>query len=654
MPQLNMLRREWYKKWDGFALESHRGAEGAYPKGSQMREAEIPVLFEPQGNRVFVLKGTRIIEAAARAGAAVNMPCGGQGTCGKCKVRVLGAPPPPTESEQRTLTQEELETGVRLACQSCVSNRLSIEIPASSLLASSYQILTEANQDLAADLAPALCKRYLELPKPTRDDPRADLDRLLEPLGEFTADLSFMREFPGNLRAWGFSGTAVLADHQLIAFERGNTENACYSLAFDVGTTSIVGVLLDLTTGCERASVSRMNAQTRYGDDVVARILHARQKTNGLAELHQAVIRDVNEMAEELAEAAGVSLNHVYEATFAGNTTMQQLLLGLDPSALGEVPFVPVTSRGQLLPASELGLAIHPRGRAYVFPAIGGFLGGDIVAGVLATGLEHCTAPTVFIDIGTNGEIVLSYDGRLFATSTAAGPAFEGARITHGVRACQGAIEKVLFDSDVRMNVIGDVAPIGLCGSALIDVAAELLRHGVLVREGLLLSPRDLPSDLPPLLRERVIETADEVVFLLATREESGIDAPIFLTQRDLRELQLAAGAIRAGTNILLRRAGVNVQDLDRVLVAGGFGNFIRRSNAQRLGLLPAEVAHHRIAFVGNAALAGARLAAVSQKARERAESLAHRIEHIDLSLDPDFQREFVEAMMFPEPCPRP
>jgi uncharacterized 2Fe-2S/4Fe-4S cluster protein (DUF4445 family) len=376
--------------------------------------------------------------------------------------------------------------------------------------------------------------------------------------------------------------------------------------------------------------------------------------------LQKSIAEAVNEMIGELCAAAGVRNDRIYEIGFAGNTAMQHLLCRLDPRSLGEVPFVPVVARGQLVAASELGLKIHPRGRAYVFPVIGGFVGGDTVAGILATGMVETEGPTLLVDIGTNGEIVLWAGGKLTAASTAAGPAFEGARISCGMRGSDGAIEKIVADEHLRINVIGNVAPVGLCGSGLIDAAAELLRQGLLDQRGKLLDRESFRNELsargiasPSPLQEdfsyRLVSHDGQNAFQLAAAEESGSGRAILLTQRDFRELQLAAGAIRAGIAILLRRAGLQPGDLREVFVAGGFGNFIRRSNAQRIGLLPHEVEHRRIRYRGNASLAGARMAALSLQARRQAEELARRTEHVDLSLDPAFQDAFADAMIFPE-----
>jgi uncharacterized 2Fe-2S/4Fe-4S cluster protein (DUF4445 family) len=327
------------------------------------------------------------------------------------------------------------------------------------------------------------------------------------------------------------------------------------------------------------------------------------------------------------------------------------------------------------VPFSGFSGSIHPRGRAYVLPVIGGFVGGDTVAGMLATGITDTRGPTLFVDIGTNGEIVLWANGKLTAASTAAGPAFEGARIAQGMRGSTGAIEKVVVDGHLRINVIGNAPPVGLCGSGLIDVAAELLRHGLLTPQGRLLPREQLPADVLPDLAERVVDESvgqvanlpgnvgqvanlpegsrqvsnlPHVAFLLASASETGNGRPILLTQRDVRELQLASGAIRAGITILLRRAGLRPGDLQGVLIGGGFGNFIRRSNAQRIGLLPAEVERRRIRYQGNTSLAGARLVALSRQARQTAEDLARRTEHVDLSSDRDFHATFAESMLFP------
>lgn len=613
-----------------------------------MREAEVPVTFQPSGETVHVLQGTGLLEAAAGAGIALDQPCGGLGKCGKCRLLVSRGAPQPSPAEIEALSADELRAGYRLACQSSVCGPATVEVPPTSLPASHQKILVRTEKTPLAVADPVVRKRYVELPPPGRGDDDADLLRLEKVLGPFEVGLELLRELPARLRQTGFRGTAVLSGGRLIDFEPQQTETENFAVATDVGTTTLVAALLDVNTGNELAVVSRLNPQTRFGDDVLSRIRHVRETPHGLRQLHETIIRAVDEMIGELAGRAGIRPERIYELTFAGNTTMQQLLCGVDPSSLGEVPFVPTAGRGPLLQAAELGLHVHPRATACVLPVIGGFVGGDTVAGILATALAESPGPTLLVDIGTNGEIALVAEGQLSAASTAAGPAFEGARISHGMRGSRGAIEKVIVDGRLRTNVIGDVPPVGLCGSGLIDLAAELLRHGLLTPEGRLLPSAELPDGVLPDLAQRLVEHEGRQAFLLAPQTETGNQEPIVLTQRDVRELQLATGAIRAGTAVLLQRAGLQPEDLAAVLIAGGFGNFIRRSNAQRIGLLPWQIPRRKIRYQGNTSLAGARLVALSRRARETVENLARRTEHVDLSRHPDFQGAFAEAMVFP------
>jgi uncharacterized 2Fe-2S/4Fe-4S cluster protein (DUF4445 family) len=617
-----------------------------------MRGHEVPVSIQPHGKKVFVLPGTPLLEAAARAGLVFNAPCGGQGTCGKCRVRVIQGAQSPTPAEREHLSEVECSEGVRLACQSTVYTPTVIDVPETSLLGSTYQILGSA-PDVVQEILPAVHKHYVELPLPSREDPEADVERLQRTLPPFDLSLDLLRELPERLRRFAFKGTAVMADGRLIDLEEGDTTADCCAVAFDVGTTTVVGALVDLHTGRELASAARMNPQTRYGDDVLSRILHVRERKEGLADLHAAIMATLNEIVAEVTTEAGISRHHVYEATLSGNTTMQHLALGLSPAALGEMPFTAVHRRPLLVDAAGVGLRLHPMARLYAFSCMGGFLGGDTVAGLLATAFAAEEGPALFVDIGTNGEIVVVHDGRLVATSTAAGPAFEGARIRHGMRAAAGAIEKVVLRDDVELNVIGDIPPVGLCGSALIDLAAELLRQGLLLPQGVILSADQAPDSVPEALTARLVTGEGGTGFILATADESGTGAPIVLTPQDVRELQLATAAIRAGTATLLNRLGLTPGDLRKILVAGGFGNFIRRSNAQCIGLLPGGVPHERIIYAGNASLNGARLAAISRKARAQAEAIAEGVEHIDLSQDRFFHDAYVEAMFFPDVCPQ-
>lgn len=612
-----------------------------------MTAKEVKVIFEPSGRSVHALPGTILLEVAARAGFIIHTPCGGAGKCGKCVLQVRHGKCPPQPAEIETLGAIRINEGFRLACMARVTGPVTIEIPDTSLFQAQQQILT-TDVGGQMDVTPRVIKTFIELPLPHQHDEASDLERLRKVIGNHPISLSALQSLPDALRTDGFKITTVLVDDELIAIEPGDTTAACYGLAFDIGSTSLVGTLVNLTTGADVAVAARVNPQTSFGDDVVSRIQRCRTNPSGLAQLHTAVLEGVNKIIDDLTRKTHISPTYIYEAVFAGNTTMQQILCGINPAALGEMPFLPAFREALEGDASALRLHINPHAKFYVFPQLGGFVGGDTTAGILATRLEQVTTPTLLVDIGTNGEIVLAHEGKMLATSVAAGPAFEGARIANGMRATSGAIEKVLIDGDVRLNVIGNTKPAGICGSGLIDVAAEMLRAGILDSTGRILSPDEVPPQLPEALRARLVEADGETHFLLAAAGDSATGAPLLLYQRDIRELQLANAAIRAGINILMKKAGLQPEMLDTILLAGGFGNFIRRNHARRIGMLP-PIPCSKIRFVGNTASFGAKRALLSSLEKRTASTLINKVRHVDLSLDPEFQMEFSNAMLMPE-----
>lgn len=613
-----------------------------------MRKKSCKIIVQPQGRSLYVLQGAKVIEAVANMGVAIDTPCGGAGTCGKCRIRIIRGADAPSETDRKFFSESELKMGWRLACQTKITKDITVEIPPASLFANQHQIL-ETSGGERIEVAPAINKIFADMPQPSLDDETPDLLRLEQAIGPFKTDLQLLRKLPAQFRACNFKGTAVLSDHWLIDFEPGDTTSHAYGVAFDIGTTTLVGALLDLRTGESKALTSAMNPQIRFGDDVLARILHAASCPECLDDMRNTLVTELTKMIDTLCKDASVDRRQVYQVAMAGNTTMQQILCGIDSRYLGEVPFVPAHARGLLLSANRLGIPIALCGMAYIFPVVGGFVGGDTTAGMLSSKILEREAPALLVDIGTNGEIVLAHEGRLWAASSAAGPAFEGARITCGMRAAAGAIEKVVFNSDLQLGAIGNAPPCGICGSGLIDLVAELLNHGLVNTGGQMLAPDKIPSTVPKAISQRIRLGPDGAPeFLLASPANGRAFSPIVLTQKDIREVQLGAGAIRAGIAILLRQAGLKPQDLKSVLLAGGFGNFIRRNHAQRIGLLPDGIPHDRIVYVGNASLSGAKWALLSVNAREFAEALARQTRHVDLSRDPAFQDEFADAMIFP------
>ena len=605
---------------------------------------ELQVIFQPSGRRVFVLPGTIVLEAAARAGFIIDTPCGGTGKCGKCLVRITAGDCETSQTEKDSLGSDRIAKGWRLACQARIVGPLTIEIPGTSLFESSQRIL-ETGKGEKVDLNPNTRKQCVEL----ATDASVDQDLLAKAFGVLTCGPQVSRRLPGIQGGKGTKVTGVFVGGELVDVEMGDTAKDCYGLAFDIGTTTIVGTLVDLGTGDDVAVASRLNPQTSFGDDVISRITRCRDTDDGLAELQESVLGAVREICEEVAKTSGVASEFIYACVFAGNSTMGQILCGIDPSPLGEMPFVSASTASVWMTAIDLGLNVNPVATAYTLPQIGSFIGGDTVAGVVACRLDSHSDPALLVDIGTNGELVLAANGKMTATSVAAGPAFEGTRITNGMRATAGAIEKVVVADDVELNVIGNTAARGICGTGLVDAVAGLLRVGVLEVSGRILSPDELPSGLSLALRERVVEMDGQSSFELVRAEDSASGEALRLLQRDIREVQLANGGLRAGASILLRMAGLDTSDLGAVLVAGAFGNFIRRGNARRMGLLPA-IPSSRIRYIGNVASSGAKAILLSIEERERAEAAAAKISHIDLSLDPEFQMEFGSAMIFPGP----
>ena len=612
-------------------------------------QSELKVVFQPSGRTVHVMPGTTVFEAGARAGLLLRAPCGGKGTCRKCRVQISHGVGEPSGACRASFTDEELGQGWRLACQTPVADSLIVVVPEGSLSETASKILTDAS-GCRVDGTPAVTKQFLELPPPTQEDPVSDLERITGMTGEIRAPLPLLRTIGATLRCANFACTATLAGDVLLALDAGDTTaESPLAVAFDIGTTTLVGTLLCLTSGTELAVAATINPQVSFGDDVISRITLAREGDGLVQELRLSVIEACNALITELLEEVDAPAHRILALAAAGNTTMQHLFCGISPAALGEVPFPPVNSRALGLPAMELDLYAHPLAEAYVFPNIGGFVGGDTVSGMLAHQLRATTKPTLFVDIGTNGEIVLANGGQLLASSAAAGPAFEGARITCGMRATDGAIEKIVVDDQIRCSVIGSGKASGFCGTALIDAVADLLRLGIIDETGRILGPDEAPDGISDAIRAGLVAVAGDYAFELVSAAESKTGEAIRLYQRDVRELQLASGAIRAGIAIMLRKAGLTPEDLDRVLLAGGFGNYIRRENAQRIGLLP-DLPVERIHFVGNAASTGAKAVLLARELRNEAEEIARATEHLDLSMDPEFQMEFGMAMMFPGP----
>ncbi|MCL2103732.1 MAG: ASKHA domain-containing protein [Kiritimatiellaeota bacterium] len=439
----------------------------------------------------------------------------------------------------------------------------------------------------------------------------------------------------------------ILMDGDLVEITCDPHSEGRLGVAFDLGTTTVAGTLFDLGTGNALATGADMNRQTQVGDDVISRIAAVRENPPALHRLQSLVVETLNGILQVLCAKCGRARRDIHRVMVAGNTTMQQVLLGLDPSPLGEKPFAPAFTDAQAVPAAPLGLAVHAGAELTVFPQVGGFVGGDTVAGLLTVRADTLDKPTLLVDIGTNGEIALLHNGRIFAASTAAGPAFEGARIQQGMRAVVGAIDQIWLQAGtLRYHIIGSMRPKGLCGSALIDAAAILFQIGILSPAGVLAVPEEPPRELNRQLAQRLVETEHGMRFGLALDRD--MTPLVSLTQQDIRELQLASSAIRAGIDTLLAKAGITASDLDSIQLAGAFGNYLRAENAMRIGLLP-HLPTDRIRFIGNASLAGAKRALLSSDELRRARAIREKTLHVELASEPGFSDCFMDAMMFGE-----
>ncbi len=602
-----------------------------------MIQRKLEVTYLPFDRTTRVPPGTTLFSAAHWIGLPIDSTCGGRGTCGKCKVRVIVGRPDAETADHRQLRPMEIEGGWRLSCQARIYEDMTCEVP--QLL----RVPKAATMGLGrlVILDPNVRKIYLELSEPTLDDQRSDVLRLREALTveghDMVAGVPVLRTLPQVLRDAAFQVTAVLAGEHLVAVERGDTTGECFGVAFDVGTTTLVGTLMNLRTGMAASVLSTLNGQAPFGADVISRISHGMNGPDSIRELRDAVVSTMNGILATLYADTGVTPDRTYEAVVVGNATMLHLLLGIDPSPLAVMPFTPAFMEPLTVVAAEVGLDIHPQGFVQTLPALGAYVGADIVAGVLATGIVREDKLRVFVDVGTNGEIVLGNGQRALATAAPAGPAFEGSQIRCGMRATDGAIEGVTLGDTVELQVIGgDVRAEGICGSGLVDAVAQLLLVGLLDHSGRMKTRDDVP-DHP--LRDRLIDVDGIRAFLLADG--------VYLSQRDIRELQFAKGSIATGIKVLMDILGVETKDLDEVLLGGSFGSYLNPESAKIIGLVP-PVDVDRIIAVGNSAGEGAKIALLSYRERQVAFELPSRIEYIELSGRTDFNDAFVSVLGFP------
>ncbi len=607
---------------------------------------------DPGARRTLSAPPGATILAAAHAGSVdITATCGGRGRCTSCRVKfVAGTIPPPTIADTVQLGDDLVREGYRLACQCRLEEPITVQV-APPIEEQSFQILGAGpgvGRTSGFTIDSGVVKQVVKVALPREEHHQtSDVEQLVAAVGLSPADvgLSVLAGLPAALRDEDGTVTVATFDGRIVAVERGDTTSMKFGLAIDIGTTSVVTTLIELESGEQLASVSSLNPQSVFGGDLMSRIAFAQFNPGNLRKLTTRILGLLNQHIAQVCGESGVLAQWIYKVVVVGNTCMHHLLLGIDPSWVGLAPYAPVMRHPLVLPARELFLKIAPEGSVCFLPLVAGFVGADAVAVALATRIYAGDERRAAVDIGTNGEVVLGSRQRLWACSAPAGPAFEGAQIRHGMRGAQGAIDRVRVDDDIHVHTIGEAPALGICGSGLIDLAAGLLEAGVIDPTGLIrVEARDA---LPSRLGERVAMRGEERVVVVLRPGEAGAPREIVLTQDDVRQMQLAKGAIASGVTMLLHVAGLRPEDLGELMLAGGFGNYVSIPSAIRIGLIP-PLPVERVRYVGNAASLGAQMALLSEPERQRAETIARSIEHVSLAAHPDFEQIFVDSMNFP------
>ena len=579
---------------------------------------------------------TNLMQILLDAGLFIDNACGGKGICGKCRVRITGGDAGCiTETERSILSQEETEQGIRLACLVLPQGDISVEL-----------LQQEKKHDVLAsgylpdfDFDPDIRKFGVTVHKPTLEDQTPFEDQILAVTGADLIEYSALHEhdmMPGEY-------TAVMHNGKVTALEPGDTTDSLYGVAIDIGTTTVVCSLVDMNTGEELGHASEINAQKFFGLDVLTRITYEIENPeDGRDKLQKAIVGSINKMVGSICAEHGVRQDQIYEFTVGANCTMMHMLMGVDARPIGKAPYAPVFAKSKDVEAASVGLKGASGARLYCLPSVSAYIGADIVAGAYVCDLKSEPGNVIFIDIGTNGEIVLASGGRLMSCSCAAGPALEGMNISSGMRAAEGAIEDIAITEDgIELTVIGDEEPAGICGSGILTVTKELLRTGIVRKTGAFVKAGKFPEDD---YRAKYIEVTEDGKRRF--RMTDG-DSPLYITQGDVRQVQLAKGAILSGFMALMNRAGIGMEDLDKVLIAGQFGAHLPAKSITGTGILPFEV-EDKIEYVGNTSKTGAYMALMSGKVKRDMEALAHSMEYMELGATDNYERLLSECLIFP------
>lgn len=620
----------------------------------------IEVTVNPGQKKVAIPKGISILNILKQVGIMLSTPCGGQGTCGKCKVLICPHDTLPNSNEKKFLTKEEIKKGFRLACQTSLNQDTVITIPTYVKINENYPAVNGKIKShlLNNDFKPTqqIKKIYIKMLPPTLQDQRSDWIRVKNELEKKTNNynrkwkipIDLLIEIPQILRENNFQITIVLFRNKIIAIEAGDTTDKIYGIAFDIGTTTIAGYLIDLISYKEIAIEASYNPQRIYGDDVISRIDFARENIRGVEKLQQKLISTLNQIISSLAIKAEIDYRKIYLTALVGNTCMHHFLWSLPTNNLAISPYIPVTTDALLNESADLpDYCLLQHSIVYTAPNISAYVGGDIIADLIDISAWKKTNNTLIVDLGTNGEIILTTVKNIWACSAAAGPAFEGARISSGMRADSGAIDRVkMTEQKIEYHVIGESKPLGICGSGIVDLIAELVKLKIINSSGRLLTRGECPKNISDAIKGKIKQEKESNQFLIVSAEDSATGKPIYLTQKDIREIQLAKGAVAAGIRILIEKADIKLEDIDEFMLAGAFGNVLNIDSALEIGIIP-KISLEKICSIGNAAGQGAEKLLLSEELRDIAEDISKKVQYVELSSYPDFQNIFADCLFF-------
>jgi len=616
------------------------------------------VTFQPGSKKVRVKRGETLLAAALDAGIVMNSACGGQGLCGKCRVIVKKGAVIARPSGH--VTSGEIKKGVVLACEATVQGNAEVRIAQSSRVENDREKRPRPEVEEISPVAPngpgltamdfpLVKKIYAELPQPSLNDNISDLDRIYRELEPghgsvlFTANLSQVKQLGALLRENDFKVTVSLVDKdassEIISIEPNTCSNENYGMAFDIGTTTVTGQLVNLATGKVIATAIAYNKQISFGSDVITRIVYA-SDAQGLQKLNRAILANIDEIIRDLCREHDIRVSDIMAVMIGGNTTMMHLLLNIDPTFIRREPYVPTTNMIDIVRASELGIHINPNGVSACVPGVSTYIGPDITAGILSSGLADSQDVSLLVDIGTNSEVVLGNREWMVGCSASAGPAFEGSGVTCGLRAISGAIEKVSIGSGetVRVKTIGDKPPKGICGSGYISLLREMFTHGLIDRDGRIRSDKKT---------KRVRKTKSGVEYVVVYKKDADATRDIAITDADIDNLKRSKGAIYSALVTLVKKMELTFDSVTRIYIAGGFGTYLDIASAVSIGLLP-DIERSRYSFIGNSSLAGVRRCLFSRQARRSVKEIAKKVTYIDLSTEAKYMDEYIASLFFP------